>query len=571
MIKFASNMNALMSILKLLGSMALFLYGMTLLSGALQKVAGEKLRSFLSSMTSNAFKRVITGLTITAAIQSSAATTLMVVSFVNAGLLSLAQSLGVIMGANIGTTVSAWLLALLGFSGSITTFTIPLIAVGFIMMMFHSKKKKSIGELIIGFAIMFLGLSMVQQSVDPSFLEYIKNAINSWEDYGFGGVLLCVLIGSVLTMILQSSAAMMALTLVMVNSGLNFYLGAALVLGENIGTTLTANIAASVANTSARRAALGHSVFNLFGVFWVLLLYKPFLWVVSHLISILGFDNPLVEGASSLSLLCSIAMVHTLFNVSNTLILIGFTNQIVKIVTRIIPSKKEDEQFRLQYVHGGPLSTAELSLGQAKGEIIHFADICIKQYELALKAVDENNEEKFEDLYNQLQQYEEITDKIEFEIGKYLNDVAEGDLSEESSRRIQGMFKVIGELESIGDSGFNFARILQRSITHASALTPSMKAKIHQMMNLLFKGFEVMKENITLGYENIEDIANAQEIEQEINEYRNNLKEEHLQNLENNSYSYTQGVFYMDFINECEHVGDFMINVSEAIIEIKSN
>ncbi len=549
--------------------MALFLYGMTLLSESLQKVAGEKLRGFLSSMTSNSFKRVLTGLTITAAIQSSAATTLMVVSFVNAGLLTLAQSIGMIMGANIGTTISAWLLALLGFSGSITSFTIPLIAVGFVLKMFKGKKRKSIGDLIIGFAIMFLGLSMVQSSVEPSFLEYVKNSINGFSDFGFWGILLCVLIGSVLTMILQSSAAMMALTLVMVNSGLNFELGAALVLGENIGTTLTANLAASVANTSARRAALGHSVFNLFGVFWVLLLYRPFLWVVANLVALLGFDNPLTEGASGLSVLCSIAMVHSLFNVSNTLILIGFTNQIVKFVTRMIPGKPQDEVFKLQYIHHGPLSTAELSLKGAKGEILHLVEICHKQFEIARDALGVSDELQFDELNAQLDNYEKVTDNIEFEIGKYLNDVADGDISDISSRRIQAMFKVIGELESIGDSGQNIGTILQRSFTHNSTLDTAMKAKVKSMIGLLFQGFEAMKKNLELGYENLLDISNAQDIEQEINEYRNNLKEEHLKNLENRSYNYASGSFFMDLINECEKVGDYMINVSEAILEIK--
>lgn len=562
-------MSVTMSILKLLGSMALFLYGMTLLSESLQKVAGEKLRGFLSSMTSNSFKRVLTGLTITAAIQSSAATTLMVVSFVNAGLLTLAQSIGMIMGANIGTTVSAWLLALLGFSGSITSFTIPLIAVGFVLKMFKGKRRKSIGDLIIGFAVMFLGLSMVQSSVDPAFLEYVKNAINGFSDFGFWGILLCVLIGSVLTMILQSSAAMMALTLVMVNSGLNFELGAALVLGENIGTTLTANLAASVANTSARRAALGHSAFNLFGVFWVLVLYRPFLWVVAHLVALLGFDNPLMEGASNLSVLCSIAMVHSLFNVSNTLILIGFTNQIVKFVTRMIPGKPQDEVFKLQYIQHGPLSTAELSLSQAKGEIMHLVDICRKQFDIVSKAIGEKDEMAFEELNAQLDNYEKVTDSIEFEIGKYLNDVADGDISDISSRRIQGMFKVIGELESIGDSGQNIGTILQRAFTHHSTLDSAMTAKVKSMLELVFRGFDAMRENLELGYENLVDISNAQEIEDEINEYRNNLKEEHLNNLENNSYNYAKGSFFMDLINECEKVGDYMINVSEAIMEIK--
>ena len=562
-------MNIAMSIFKLLGSLALFLFGMSMMSENLQKVAGDKLRSFLAMMTSNAFKRVLTGLTVTACIQSSAATTLMVVSFVNAGLLSLGQSIGVIMGANIGTTVSAWLFALVGFSGGIATVAIPLIAVGFIITMGKSKKRKSLGMMIMGFAIMFLGLSMVQTSVDPAILEKVKELINGWSRFGFWSVLICVLIGTLITIMLQSSAATMALTLMMCSNGLNFELGAALVLGENIGTTLTANMAASVANISARRAAAGHAFFNLFGVLWVLILYHPFLWVVSRVIMAVGLDNPLVSGASTFSILCSIAMVHTLFNVSNTCILVGFTNKIVAFVTKLLPGKPEDEGYRLQYIHGGPLSTAELSLGQAKGEILHFVKICREQYTLARESISTTDPEKFDELYHKLEHYEQITDKIEFEIAKYLNEISEWDLSEESSRRIQAMFKIIGELESIGDSGFNIGRILQRRNIHNASFDEDMVTRLGFMMDLIFKGFDVMEKNLELGYENITDISNAQDVEQEINEYRNNLKEEHLLNLENNTYSYLTGVYYIDMINEFEHVGDFMINISEAIIEIK--
>ena len=473
------------------------------------------------------------------------------------------------MGANIGTTVSAWLFSLVGFRGGIATVAVPLIAVGFILTMFKSKKRKSIGSMIMGFAIMFLGLSMVQSSVDPAILEKTKELINGWSVYGFWSVLLCVLIGTVITILLQSSAATMALTLMMCNNGLNFELGAALVLGENIGTTLTANIAASVANISARRAAAGHAFFNLFGVLWVLILYHPFLWVVSKVIMAVGLDNPLSGSASSFSILCSIAMVHTLFNVSNTAILVGFTNRIVKFVTRLLPGKPEDEGYRLQYIQGGPLSTAELSLEQAKGEILHFEQICREQYNYAVECLNTTDPDKFDELYHKLEHYEQITDKIEFEIAKYLNDVSEWDLSEESARRIQAMFKVISELESIGDSGFNFGRILQRRNIHGAAFDEVMLAKLNNMMQLIFTGFDAMEENLKLGYDSITNIANAQDVEQQINEYRNSLKEEHLLNLENNTYSYLTGVYYMDLINECEHVGDFMINISEAIIEIK--
>ena len=564
-------MDILFKVLTLLGSLGLFLYGMTLMSGALQKVAGDKLRSFLAAMTSNSVKRIFTGLLITAIIQSSSATTVMVVSFVNAGLLSLVQSIGVIMGANIGTTFTAWLIALLGFKADIAVLSIPLIGVGFAFMMCKAKRKKSIGELLIGFALLFLGLSYLKSSVPdlkstPEVLEFLQQ----WTNFGFLSVLIFVAIGTVLTIVLQSSSATMALTLVMCNNGwIPFEMGAALVLGENIGTTITANIAASVANVSGKRAARAHSVFNLFGVLWVLILFHPFLLLVSKIIVAFGCDNPLLPGASSDSMLYAVALVHTLFNVINTLILVWFTPQIVRLVKYMIKSPKEEEVFRLQYIQGGMLSTAELSLGQANDEIIHFADICRRQFVYARAAINAENAEQFDPIYKKLEHYEQITDKIEFEIAKYLNNISEGDLSEESGRRIQAMYKIISELESIGDSGFNIARVLQRRNIHNKSFDANMVKKLNYMMDLLDKGFEVMISNLNMGYVSISNISNAQDVEQDINEYRNNLKEEHLLNLENNTYGYLTGTYYMDLVSECEHVGDFMINISEAIIEIK--
>ena len=564
-------MDAIFKILTLLGSLGLFLYGMTLMSEALQKVAGDKLRNILAAMTSNSVSRILTGLFITAVIQSSSATTVMVVSFVNAGLLSLVQSIGVIMGANIGTTFTAWLISLLGFKADIAVLAIPLIAFGFVFMMCKAKKKKSIGELIIGFSLLFLGLSFLKNSVpdlqsSPEVLAFLQQ----WTNYGFGSVLIFVLIGTILTIVLQSSSATMALTLVMCNNGwIPFEMGAAMVLGENIGTTITANIAASVANVSARRAAMGHSVFNVFGVLWCLILFHPFLGLVSKIIMAMGLDNPLVAGASANSVLYAISMVHTLFNICNTLILVWFTNQIAQLVTKIIKGKKEEEVFRLQYIQGGMLSTAELSLNQAKEEIVHYADICRRQYAYAKSAINETDPEKFDALYKKLEHYEQVTDRIELEIAKFLNQVKEGVISDESGRRIQAMYKIISELESIGDSGFNVARILQRRNIHNMKFDEQMIKKLNYMVELLERGFDAMIYNLKKGYTQINDIANAQDIETDINEYRNNLKEEHLLNLENKTYSYLTGVYYMDLVNECEHVGDFMINISEAIMEIK--
>lgn len=564
-------MDIVFKVLTLLGSLGLFLYGMTLMSEALQKVAGDKLRSFLAAMTSNSVKRIFTGLLITAIIQSSSATTVMVVSFVNAGLLSLVQSIGVIMGANIGTTVTAWLISFLGFKADIAVLSIPLIGFGFAFMMCKAKRKKSIGELLIGFALLFLGLSFLKDSVpDLKSTPEVLAFLQEWTNFGFVSVLIFVFIGTVLTIVLQSSSATMALTLVMCNNGwIPFEMGAALVLGENIGTTITANIAAAVANVSARRAARAHSVFNLFGVLWVLILFHPFLLLVSKIIVAVGCDNPLMSGASSTSMLYAVAMVHSLFNICNTLLLVWFTPQIVKLVTYLVKSPKEEEVFRLQYIQGGMLSTAELSLSQAKNEIIHYAKICRKQYVYAKEAINTDSADEFDKLYKKLEHYEQITDKIEFEIAKYLNNISEGELSEESGRRIQAMYKIISELESIGDSGFNIARVLQRRNIHNKTFDPGMIKKLNYMLDLLDKGFEVMIKNLDMGYAKLGNISNAQDIEQDINEYRNNLKEEHLLNLENNTYGYLTGVYYMDLVGECERVGDYMINISEAIIEIK--
>jgi len=547
-------MDIIYQVLKVLGSLGLFLYGMTLLSEGLQKVAGDKMRSILAAMTSNSFKRVLTGLFITAIIQSSSATTVMVVSFVNAGLLSLTQSVGVIMGANIGTTVTAWIISLLGFKADIAVLSIPLIGVGFAFMMSKSKKRKSIGELIIGFALLFLGLSFLKESVPdlkstPEVLEFLKE----WTSFGFFSTLIFVAIGTVLTIVLQSSSATMALTLVMCSYGwIPFEMAAAMVLGENIGTTITANIAASIANVSARRAAL--------------IFFKPILNLVALITVSVGGGDPFIEAGSTLY---GVSFLHTLFNITNTLILVWFTPQIVKFVSYVVKAPKTEEVFRLQYIQGGLLSTAELSLTQAKQEIVSFARLAKKQLDYARQAVNDNDKENFEELFTKLENYEQITDRVELEIANYLNGISEGQLSEESARRLQAMYTIISEIESIGDSGYNIARILQRKRVHNKKFDKDMVKKLNHLFDLLDKAFDHMITNLELGYTKITNIAEAEDAENSINEYRNHLKEEHLMNLENNVYNYQTGTFYMDIVAECEKVGDYIINVSEAIIEIQ--
>ena len=562
-------MSTVFQILTLLGALGMFLYGMTLMSEGLQKVAGSRLRSILSAMTANSFTRILTGTLITAIIQSSSATTVMIVSFVNAGLLSLTQAVGVIMGANIGTTVTSWLISLLGFTADISTLSIPLIGIGFAFMMFKSQKRKNIGEMIIGFAMLFLGLSFLKDSVpdlstNPEAIAFIQR----WTDWGFFSVLIFVLVGTVMTIVLQSSSATVALTLVMASQGwIPFEMAAAMVLGENIGTTITANIAASVGNISAKRAALAHTVFNVFGVIWVLALYKPFLWLVSKIVVGLGGEDPFV---SSASLLYAISTVHTLFNLLNTCILVWFTPQIVKFVTWVLKGHKDEEEvFRLRYIQGGMMSTAELSLEQAEQEVVHFSEIVKKQYRYARQAVNEaDDENRFDELFKKLEHYEQITDRIEFEIAKYLSNIRESDLSQEGTNKLQAMYKIISELESMGDSGFNVGRILQRKNLHSQKFDEATVRKLNHMLDLVDVAIDSMIANLKEGFHHVINISNAQDAEHDINEYRDNLKEEHLRNIESEESSYLRGVYYMDLVSECEHVGDFIINVSEALVEL---
>ncbi len=572
-------MHVVFQVLTLLGSLGLFLYGMTLMSESLQKVAGNGLRNFLAEMTSNPLKRILTGLLITVIVQSSSATTVMTVSFVNAGLLTLTQSIGVIMGANIGTTATAWIIAAFGFKFDLSVISVPLIAIGFMFMMMKNAKRKNIGQMIIGFALLFMGLGLLKGSVpdlnqNPQVLAFLQ----SWTGFGFGSILLFVLIGTALTIVLQASAATMALTLVMVNFGwIPFEMAAAMVLGENIGTTITVNIAAAVGNTQAKRAAVAHTVFNVFGVIWVLSIFRPFLKLVAKIIVGIGCADPFTPysvltaadpAMASMTLLFSVAMVHTIFNVSNTLILVWFTPGIVKLVSWIIPSPKEEEIFRLKYIQGGLMTTAELSLNQSKQEIVHFAELMKRQYQYAREAIIESDTEKFDALFKKLEHYEQIADRVEYEIADYLTKISEGEISPESGRRIQAMYKIIGELESLGDSGYNIGRILQRKNVNNLSFNPAMVTKLLHMMDLLDIAFDAMINNCEKGYTKISNISNALDAEYDINEYRNNLRDEHLLNLENNVYSYLTGVYYIDIINEMERVGDFLINISEDIMEI---
>lgn len=567
-------MHIVLLIFTLIGALGMFLYGMTLMSESLQKVAGDRLRSFLASMTSNAFKRVLTGTAITALVQSSSATTIMVVSFVNAGLLSLANAIGVIMGANIGTTLTAWITAF-GFSVDIAIFSVPLMALGFILTSSKDTRKKNIGGFVIGFAIMFLGLSFMKNSAGEllSNKEAIMSFLSHFTGFGFGSVLIFLAVGTILTIVLQASSATMAITMLLATSGLiGFDLAAAMVLGENIGTTITANMAASVGNTSAKRAARAHTVFNVFGVLWVLILFHPFLKLIGLIMSSVGFPNPIEADltdpapATQTSLLYGIATLHTLFNITNTLILIWFVPLIVKIVSWMVrnPEGDEEEVFRLKYISGGLLGTAELSLDEAKQEITYFGEICYKGFGYIREAINEQDVEKFARLNQKLVKYEEITDRIEFEIASYLNEVSKEELSENSEMRIKAMYKIIGEMESLGDSGEAIGRILQRKNAHHKVFDETMLGKLNQMLDAVEGAYTAMLENLRKDYSSLTDISNAQQAEDTINQCRNTLREEHIANIENDSYNYQTGVYYMDVISELERIGDFIINISQA-------
>jgi phosphate:Na+ symporter len=567
-------MSNLLQVFTLIGALGMFLYGMTLMSEGLQKTAGDKLRSFLAQMTSNRFKRVLTGLGVTALVQSSSATTIMVVSFVNAGLLTLGNAIGVIMGANIGTTLTAWVTAL-GFSVDISVFSVPLMALGFILHASKKQKNKSIGEFVVGFAIMFLGLSFMKSSAGALLdnKEAMLAFFSHFTGFGFWSEIIFLLAGTILTIVLQASSATMAITMLLTTSGLiDFPLACAMVLGENIGTTITANMAASVGNTSAKRTARAHTVFNVFGVIWVLIIFSPFLNLVGLVMEFLGFSNPLTVDLTSPdaneSLLYGISMLHTLFNIFNTLLLIWFTPLIEKIVVWMVKSPKGEEVFRLKYISGGPLSTAELSLDAAQQEVVHFAEICRNGFSYMRQAVNEQNPDKFEALNDKLIKYEEITDRIEFEIATYVNEVSKNEISEEATQKIKSIYKIVKEMESLGDSGEAIGRILKRKNVHGKAFDKSLLDRLNKMMDLVQKGYDVMVAN--LKNPELTDISNAVNAEYNIDECRRHLREEHIVNIESNSYNYLTGVYYIDVLNELEKIGDFLINISEAAVK-KSN
>ena len=569
----------ILQIFTLLGALGMFLYGMNLMSSGLQKAAGDRLRSFLSAMTSNPLKGVLTGLGITTIIQSSSATTVMVVSFVNAGLLTLAQAIGVIMGANIGTTVTAWLVSWLGFKADISILAIPMMIFGFLFSNSKKDQRKNIGELIVGFCLLFLGLSFMKESVPdlretPQVLEFVT----AWSAHGFGSVLLFLAFGTILTLVLQSSSATMAITLIMLSMGwIPFNMACAMVLGENIGTTITANIAAAVGNTQAKRAAMSHTIFNVFGVIWALILFTPFLKLVGSITEwVFGIPNPAAEGFTvsdanspeATSALYGLSMLHTLFNTINTLLLVWFTGWIAKAVSWIIraPESKEKEVFRLKYISAGPLATPELSVEQAFEEVIHFAQISKSGSEHAREAINGSDTEKFDTLKEKLVKYEEISDRVEYEIATFLNAVSVEEISESTSMKIKAMYKIIGELESLGDSGETIGRILSRKNIHKKSFDAESIKKLNIMADAVDTAYDAMIENLNAAHKGqLEEISNAYNAEARLNELRNNFRDAVIEDIDNGGKNYQTSVYFMDIINAYERMGDFMINVSQDL------
>lgn len=560
---------------KLIGALALLMFGMKTMSDSLQKMAGPQLRHVLGTMTTNRLTGILTGTLITAAVQSSTATTVMTVSFVNAGLLTLAQAISVIMGANIGTTLTAWIMSA-GFSFNITDFVWPAFFIAIILI--YSKKRKIIGDFIFGISFMFLGLGTLRQTgidMDLAHNQPVLEFFASFDPHSFQTTITFLIIGSILTMCVQSSAAVMAITMILCSTGvLPIYQGIALVMGENIGTTVTSNVAALTANTQARRAAMAHMVFNIFGVLWILCIFHPFIHLVCGWV---GFDDAMektdphfVANATKLSFV--LAAFHTTFNLANTFILVWFIPQIEKLVCKIIRPKKnaDEDDFRLRFIQSGIMKTPEISVLEAQKEIHCFAERIQRMFGMVKTLLGETNEEKFVKLYSRIEKYEGISDNMEIEIAKYLDQVSDSHLSDETKAKIRAMLREISEIESIGDSCFNIARILNRRIRGKEDFIPSQYEHIHQMMELTDNALTQM--NITLVGHKVDNDANLSfNIENEINNYRNQLKSQNINDVNNHLYTYAIGTMYMDIIQECEKLGDYVVNVVEARMGVRQH
>ncbi len=555
---------SIIDLLSFIGSLALFLYGMKLMSEALQKVAGARMRSILTAMTQNRFMGILTGVFVTAVIQSSSATTVMLVSFVNAGLMTLAQSIGVIMGANIGTTVTAWIISAIGFKVNIAAFAIPLFAIGMPLMFSSRSSRKSIGEFIFGFSFLFMGLSFLQKvAIEINLGSAVAHMLAEVHGSGFLIILLFVLVGTLVTMLVQASAATMAITLMLFDMhipGFGFEQAAALAMGQNIGTTITAFMASLTANTQARRAALAHMFFNVFGVLVFLVFFYPACHAVSWFVSsFLGETNDLFK----------LSAFHSAFNIINTLLLVGFVHQIERLVCRLLPQKEQDEEYRLRFISAGLLSTAELSILQAQKEIFVYVERVAKMFGMVKEMDRESDEDRFLKTFERVQKYENISDRMELEIANYLNRVSEGRLSDESKGKIHRMLRIVSEIESVADSCDNISRILDRKRQGKITFLPDMQSHIDKMYSFLDEGLDSMSQVLHLINEPDVDTARSESIETQINRYRDELKRQNVSDVNEHHYSYETSVVYMDLITECERMDDYIINIVEAVAEYK--
>ena len=558
---------------RLVGALALLMFGMKSMSDSLQKMAGPQLRHALGTMTTNRVTGILSGALITAAVQSSTATTVMTVSFVNAGLLSLAQAISVIMGANIGTTLTAWIMSA-GFSFNITDFVWPAFFMAIILI--YSKKRKIFGDFIFGISFMFLGLGTLRQTgidMDLAHNQPVLDFFASFDPQSFITTITFLVIGSVLTMCVQSSAAVMAITMILCSTGvLPIYQGIALVMGENIGTTVTSNIAALTANTQARRAALAHMFFNIFGVLWILCVFRPFIDLVCGFVGydaeMLKSDPGFVSNAAKLSFV--LAAFHTTFNLANTTILVWFIPQIEKLVCKVIKPKKnvDEDDFRLRFIQSGIMKTPEISVLEAQKEIHSFAERIQRMFSMVRELLGETNQDKFVKLFTRIEKYEGISDNMEIEIAKYLDNVSNAHLSDDTKAKIRAMLREISELESIGDSCYNIARSINRRMKGKEDFTEKQYDHIHQMMELTDDALTQMIGTL-VGHKNETDINRSFNIENEINNYRNQLRSQNINDVNNRLYTYAIGTMYMDIIQECEKLGDYVVNVVEARMGVK--
>ena len=568
-------------IFKLLGSLALLMFGMKSMSEALQKMAGPQLRHVLGAMTTNRFTGMLTGMLVTASVQSSTATTVMTVSFVNAGLLTLAQAISVIMGANIGTTLTAWIMSA-GMSFDITNAVYPTFFLGIIMI--YQKKYRYIGDFLFGLSFLLLGLGTLRMTGTEMHLgenQALLNFFASFDPDSFFTTLIFLFLGGVMTFCVQSSAAVMAITMILCSSGaLPIYQGIALVMGENIGTTVTSNLAALSANTQARRAALAHMFFNVFGVIWILFVFRPFIDAVC---SMVGYDVEMVKGTVSTSIFLAnaaklsfvLAAFHTCFNVANTFILIWFIPQIERFVCWVIKPKKvdEEEDFRLHFITAGFMKTPELSVLEAQKEIQSFSERMQRMFNMVRELLTlssstsnkkDNRDSDFNKLYSRIEKYEGISDNMELEIANYLNSVSDAHLSDDSKAKIRAMLREISELESIGDACFNMARTISRKYNgKQDHFNEKQYDHIHQMMDLTDQSLSQMN-RLMMGRKESFDVNRTFNIEHEINNFRDQLKSQNINDVNNHQYTYAVGTIYMDLINECEKLGVYVVNVVEA-------